>query len=78
MPAPNKQFATSGGVTRPNGSAEQHLLALVRAFVIPPPSQSRQNVACNPHFYRDQITSIANEVILSKEVINLQNEIKQK
>jgi len=36
----NEQFATSGGATRPNGSAKQHLLALVRAFAIPPPAAS--------------------------------------
>jgi len=35
-PAPNEQFATSGGAIRPNGSVEQHLLALVRAFAMPP------------------------------------------
>jgi len=34
--AANEQFATSGGATRPSGSAEQHLLALVRALPIPP------------------------------------------
>jgi len=33
-------FATSGGATRPSGSAEQQLLALVRAFAIPPPAPS--------------------------------------
>jgi len=40
MPAHNMQFATSGGATRPSGSAEQHLLALVRTFAIPPPAAS--------------------------------------
>ena len=37
MPACNEQFATSGGASRPTICAEQHLLALVRAFAIPPP-----------------------------------------
>jgi len=44
-PADNEQFATSGGTTRPSGSAEQHLLALARAFVIPPPAASCHHVA---------------------------------
>jgi len=39
-PADNEQFATSGGATRPSGSAEQHLLALVRALPMPPPAAS--------------------------------------
>jgi len=41
---PNEQFATSGGATRPSGSAKQHLLALVRAFAIPPPAASCHHV----------------------------------
>ena len=45
MPAPNKQFATSGGATRPSDNAEQHLLALVRAFAIPPPDAKPRHVA---------------------------------
>jgi len=40
----NKQFATSRGATRPSGSAEQQLLALVRAFAISPPAASCHHV----------------------------------
>ena len=47
MPADNEQFATSGGATRPSGSAEQHHLALVQAFAIPPPAASCHHVVCN-------------------------------
>ena len=43
-PSANEQFATSGGATRPSGSAKQHLLALVRAFAIPPPAASCHHV----------------------------------
>jgi len=43
-PADNKQFATSGGVTRPIVCAEHHLLALVQVFVIPPPAASCHHV----------------------------------
>jgi len=44
--AGNEQFATSGGATRPSGSAEQCFLALVRAFAIPPPAASCHHVTC--------------------------------
>jgi len=40
----NEQFATSGGATRPSGSAEQHILALVQALPIPPPAASCHHV----------------------------------
>jgi len=43
--AGNEQFATSGGATRLSGSAEQHHLALVQAFPIPPPAASCHHVS---------------------------------
>jgi len=39
-PAPNVQFATIGGVARKTLCAEQHHLALVQAFAMPPPAAS--------------------------------------
>jgi len=42
--AHNEGFGASGGATRPSGSAEQHLLALVRALPIPPPAASCRHV----------------------------------
>jgi len=43
-PSPNEQFATSGGASRPTLCAKQHLLALVQAFVSPPPAASCHHV----------------------------------
>jgi len=42
--AGNEQFATSGGATRMTLCAEQHHLALVQAFAMPPPAASCRHV----------------------------------
>jgi len=44
--AANEQFATIGGVARMTLCAEQHHLALVQAFAIPPPAASCYHVRC--------------------------------
>ena len=44
--APNKQFATSGGVARLTTCAKFQLLALVQAIVETPPAASCRLVIC--------------------------------
>jgi len=74
MPADNEQFATSGGATRLSGSAKQQLLALVRAFAIPPPAASCHHVGCNALAAHRTLTakldSAAEEAVESKSKMN--------
>jgi len=62
-PAPNEQFATSGGATRPSGSAEQQFSALVRTLPIPPPAASCHHVRGNA---TDCVKELKNNIFKNK------------